>query len=302
MRSSLECIPCFVRQALEAARAISDDTTVHERIMREVLLWIGEADLSQTPPSFAQHIHRRIRAIAGDGDPYKRFKEYQNRMALRILPELRAMVKEASCPLEAAVRLAIAGNAIDMGSPGNVNESSLHQAIRQALERPLCGDYDLFCQAVEAADSILYLTDNAGEIVLDLLLVEQLGPERVTVGVRGAAVLNDATLEDAHAVGLHKVVEVIANGSDAPGTLLTDCSEEFRRRFEQAELVIAKGQGNFESLSDESGELFFLFKVKCQVIAKEVGMPVDSHVVKKSPCRSRWCRNTHDETLRRLLH
>jgi damage-control phosphatase, subfamily I len=99
-------------------------------------------------------------------------------------------------------------------------------------------------------------------------------------------VLNDATLADARAVELDEIVEVIDNGSDAPGTILADCSDEFQRRFEEADLIIAKGQGNFESLSDEPGDIFFLFKVKCQVIADQVGKPVDTNVLTRSPSHS----------------
>ncbi|MBN1630022.1 MAG: DUF89 family protein [Thermoleophilia bacterium] len=284
MRSSLDCIPCFVRQALDAVRAVSDDPAIHDDVVREILQWMADADLSQSPPSFAQHIHRRLRTITRNGDPYRAAKDRQNQMALRLLPGLRAVVDGADDPLERAVRLAIAGNAIDMGVEAEVTEADLGRAVEQALEQPLAGDYTGFRRAVESAGSILYLADNAGEIALDRLLVEQLGRSRVTVAVRGVPVLNDATLVDAHAVGLDEMVEVIDNGSDAPGTILSDCSEEFRRRFAAADLVLAKGQGNYESLNDEPRDIFFLFKAKCQVIAGQVGMPVGAHVIVRTPC------------------
>lgn len=282
MRSSLDCIPCFMRQAVDAVRAISNDPGVHEDVVREVLLLLGKADLSQSPPSLAQDIHRHLRMVMANDDPYRTAKDRENQMALHLLPELRAIVSEASHPLEVAVRLAIAGNVIDMGTAADVTESSLRQAINQALEEPLAGDHEEFYRALEGAASILYLADNAGEIVFDRLLVEQLGPQRMTVAVRGAPVLNDATLADVCAVGLDGIVEVIDNGSDAPGTILSDCSQEFRRRFAESDLVIAKGQGNFESLSDEPGNIFFLFKIKCQVIADQVGIPIDTHVLMRS--------------------
>jgi uncharacterized protein with ATP-grasp and redox domains len=286
MRSSLDCIPCFVRQALDAARAVSDDPAVHENIVREMLLWMGEADLSESPPSFAQHIHQRLRAVTGNNDPYRVAKDLQNQMALRLLPELRTAITQAPDPVGIAVRLAVAGNVIDMGITADVTESSLRQAIHQALEEPLAGDHKEFYRAVETAGSILYLADNAGEIAFDRLLIEQLEPQRVTVVVRGAPVLNDATVTDAHTVGLDEIVEVIGNGSDAPGTILTDCSEEFRRRFDECDLVIAKGQGNFESLSDEPGNIFFLFKVKCRVIGDHVRVPVGTHLLMRPLCCS----------------
>jgi len=285
VRSSLDCIPCFVRQTLEAARALSDDATILEDTVREMLLWMADADLGQPPPAFAQHIHRRLRFVTGEHDPHRAAKDRHNQMALHLLPRLRALVGGSSHPMDTAVRLAIAGNAIDMGVAAEVTESELDQAIAQALNRPLDGKPHEFYRAVRSAESILYLADNAGELALDLLLIEQLGPHRVTVAVRGEPVLNDATRIDATDVGLDRIVEVVDNGSDAPGTILADCSAKFRRRFADAELIIAKGQGNFESLSEEPGNIFFLFKVKCRVIADHVGMPVGAHVVTRSPQR-----------------
>ncbi len=125
----------------------------------------------------------------------------------------------------------------------------------------------------------MYLADNAGEIAFDRLLIEQILPERVTVVVRGAPVINDATPIDALTVGLDRVVAVIDNGSDAPGTILTDCNQELRDRFANADLIVAKGQGNFETLSNELGNIFFLFKVKCLVIADLVHQPIGTQML-----------------------
>ncbi len=246
---------------------------------------MAAADLSWSPPAFAQQIHRRLRAITASDDPHRAAKERQNRMVLRLLPRLRQQLEMAPDPLDMAVRLALAGNAIDMGVTTRLDETDLKLAITQALNEPLHGDVDDFYNALDTATDILYLADNAGEIALDRLFIEQLAermaPGAVTVAVRGAPVLNDATRADAQAVGLDTIVEVIDNGSDAPGTILSDCSEDFQVRFAKAHLVLAKGQGNFESLSAEEGNIFFLFKVKCKVIADQVGAPVGSHVVSR---------------------
>jgi len=285
MKTSLDCIPCFIRQALDAARLVSTVASVHERILREVLHWAGEMDMNQPPPVMAQRIHRRLREIVGREDPYRDAKDQQNRMAMSLLPELKAEIEAASDPLTMALRLAIAGNVIDMGVNGNVTESDVRKSVSQALTEPFVGDQNEFCKAVAEAQRILYLADNAGEIAFDRLLIEQLAPARVTVAVRGAPILNDATMADARAVGLHEIVEVIDNGSDAPGTLLGDCSQEFKRRLTEADLILAKGQGNFETLSDGSRNIFFLFKAKCPVIAAHVGLPVGTHVLARSCAR-----------------
>lgn len=278
MKTSLDCIPCLLRQSLDAARLVSPDPSVHERVIRDVLHWTGEMDLNQSPPAIAQRIHRQLRELTGVSDPYCEAKEWQNRIAMELVPKFRAQVKSAKNPLLMAARLAIAGNVIDMGSNGNLTEADVRQSLSKALTEPFFGEEDRFQQAIAQAKSVLYLADNAGEIAFDQLLVEQIikqvSPERVTLVVRGAPVLNDATLIDVHTVGIDRIVEAINNGSDAPGTILNDCSEEFLRRFAEADLIISKGQGNFETLSNNPSNIFFLFKVKCAVIANLVNQPI----------------------------
>ena len=278
MKTSLDCIPCLLRQSLDAARLVSPYPSVHEQIIRDVLHWTGEMDLNQSPPAIAQRIHRRLRELVGVTAPYREAKNWQNRVAMELIPKFRAEVMDAKDPLLLAARLAIAGNVIDMGSNGNLTEADVRQSLSKALTEPFFGEEERFEQAIAQAKSVLYLADNAGEIAFDQLLVEQIinqvPPERVTLVVRGAPVLNDATLVDVHTVGIDRIVEAIDNGSDAPGTILNDCSEEFRRRFAEADLIIAKGQGNFETLSNNSSNIFCLFKVKCAVIANLVNQPI----------------------------
>jgi damage-control phosphatase, subfamily I len=279
MKTALDCIPCFMRQALDAARQLSTDIAFHERILRDALRWTCRMDMNQSPPAFAQHFHRRLREMTGSDDPYRQAKNDQNRMALALLPELEAMVAAAPDPLETAIRLAMAGNVIDLGAKSAVTPSQVHQSVQQALSEPFAGEADALRQALSTAQSILYLADNAGEIVFDRLLIAQLSPARVTLAVRGAPIINDATLADARATGLDTMVAVIDNGSDAPGTILDDCSEAFLRCYHKADLIIAKGQGNFETLSDAPGNIFFFLKAKCPVIAAHVGQPVGTHIL-----------------------
>ena len=261
---------------------VSADNTVHVQVIRDVLHWAGEMDLNQTPPAMAQRIHRRLREITGRNDPYRRAKDRLNSLALELIPALRAKIESANDPLAMAARLAIVGNVMDMGVNGKLTAADVRYAMNLALTEPFFGELEQFRQAITEAQSILYLADNAGEIAFDRLLVEQILSKRVTVVVRGAPVINDATLIDAQAVGLDEIVEVIDNGSDAPGTILSDCRPEFRHRFAEAEMIIAKGQGNFESLSNEPRNLFFLFKVKCSVIANHIKQPTGTQVLTQS--------------------
>jgi hypothetical protein len=277
-----DCIPCLLRQTLDATRSVTDDSAVQEKMLRDVLLMCAEADLSGSAPLLASRIHRRLREITGVDDPYEQAKAEQNRMAMALLPELERKLESADDPLELSVRLAIAGNIIDLGVKGSVEKPDVHESVRQALECGVDGDFEEFRAAVECAERILYLADNAGEIVFDRLLVERLPMEKVTLAVRGSPVINDVTLADAQQCGLADLVKVVDNGSDAPGTVLAECSVEFREIFNNADLIISKGQGNFETLSDADANIFFLFKVKCALVAEQTGHKIGSQVLMRS--------------------
>ncbi|MCB2153513.1 DUF89 family protein [bacterium] len=281
MKTFLDCIPCFVRQTLQATREVSADPETQERMLREILRWTSEMDLNQSPPELGQRIHRRLRELIAQDDPYREAKERQNRMALRILDEVREDAFRGNA-FEFAVRLAAAGNSIDLAFDPLLSDGAVRTAVQRSLKGVFVGDIDAFRRVVESAKDILFLADNAGEIVFDRLLIEHFPPGKTTVAVRGAPIINDATHEDAKAIGLDRLAEIIDNGSDAPGTILSDCSPQFRERFDSADLIIAKGQGNYETLSEEHGPLYFLFKAKCPVIADHAGLPLGAHILVKN--------------------
>ncbi|MDL1964881.1 MAG: ARMT1-like domain-containing protein [Deltaproteobacteria bacterium] len=282
MKTYFECIPCFLRQTLEAARLTTDNETIHEQVLRKVLRAVSEINLQESPPLMAQRIHRLIRQMTGNNDPYRDIKDRFNYFALELYPELKERIKRSHEPLHTAIRLAIAGNIIDSGVNCHINETQVHNAIEHALTAPLAGDIEKFRKAVSEAKDILYLVDNTGEIVFDRLLIEQMPLKKITLVVKGSPILNDACLVDAQVTGIADLVEVIDNGSDAPGTILTECSEGFKQRFENADLIIAKGQGNYETLSDVKKDIFFVLKAKCSVIAKHIGCEVGSLVFLRS--------------------
>ena len=289
MRTFLDCIPCFVRQALEAARFATDDEAVHEQVLREALRVVSAQAPQLSPPALGQALHRLIRNLTGNDDPYRVVKQRFNRIALALYPRMRKQVEQSDDPFGTAVRLAVAGNTIDFGIYSQFDEAGIEDAIDHALSASLRGDSQALQVAVDGAEEVLYLADNAGEIVFDCLLIEQMPLEKTTVGVRGMPVLNDATMEDAEAAGLTGLVRVIPNGSDAPGTLLEDCSDEFRRLFDRADLIVSKGQGNYETLSDADKDIFFVLKAKCPVIARDLGCQVGDLVLRGNvagPARS----------------
>lgn len=280
MRTYFDCIPCFVRQMLDSVRMTTDNEQIQEKVLREALFLGSKMDLSQSPPAMAQKIHRFIREITGVQDPYLEVKNRFNKLALQMYPELKQQVETSADPLETAVRLAIAGNIIDFGVNSVVEQSQVEKTIAESLTEPLDMEaMEEFRDATSQAEDILYLGDNTGEIVFDRLLIEQLPYEKITFAVKGGPILNDATIEDAQIVGLTDIVNVIDNGSDAPGTILESCSEAFRRRFDKSDLIIAKGQGNYETLSNIDKNIFFMLQPKCVVLARHLGCEIGSLVL-----------------------
>ena len=208
MKIYIDCMPCFIRQALESAKLVTDDEMVQEQVVRHVLMMAANLDMSKSPPEISQQIHRLIRKMTNDNDPYRDLKQKFNKLALRMLDELEEKISESENPLETAIRLAIAGNIIDLGVKTSLSESDVEDVIKNCLT----ADFDNsqiedFKNSIKNAEKILYLTDNAGEIVFDRLLVEQLPLEKVTVAVRGKPIINDATMEDAEFAGLTELVE-----------------------------------------------------------------------------------------------
>lgn len=283
MRTYFDCIPCFVRQVFDSVRLTTDDEDIQEQVMREALCLACKMDLRQSPPAMAQKLHRIIRKLTGVQDPYLQIKNRFNKLALGMYPELRERIENSADPLETAVRLAIAGNIIDFGVDCVLEESRVEKIITESLTDPLdMNALGKFKSATAQAKDILYLGDNAGEIVFDRLLIEQLPCENITFVVKAGPIINDATMEDAEIVGLTDIISVIDNGSDAPGTILESCSEQFRSRFDEADLVIAKGQGNYETLSDVDKDAFFILRAKCPVIARHLGCEIGSMVLVKN--------------------
>ncbi len=278
MKTSLDCIPCFVRQAADSVKMSVSSDDERQRLMHNVLQWLSELDMHQSPPAISQIIHRRVRGLLMMDDPYRAAKDSHNALAAALISSIRRRITTSFDPLTMAVRYAITGNIIDLGAKNGIGFGDIYAELQSAHMQPIFGDMEAFKKAISKAQTILYLADNAGEIFFDRLLIEQLSGGKVTLAVRGAPVINDATRFDALAAGLEEIVEIIDNGSDAPGTLLDDCSPEFQRRFDAADLIIAKGQGNFETLSNDAHNIFFLHKTKCPIISAHTGFSVGSYV------------------------
>ena len=269
----------MLRQAREAIAYSGVETEAGFEVLRRVLRLMSELDWTLPPPVLGQQVHRLIRQLTGNSDPYAAIKERMNQQAAHLYPMWHTIFRQAHSPVDAAVRVAIVGNLLDVGAKTQLDAASVLTAFEGALLAPLCGSIDEFAEAIRSASSILYLADNAGEIVFDRDLLAQLPLGKFVVAVRGSPVLNDATVADAEQAGLPDYCEVISNGSDAPGTVLEDCPPAFRERFAAADLIIAKGQGNYESLAGVDKEIFFLLKIKCDVLSQDLRWPLGSLVL-----------------------
>jgi uncharacterized protein with ATP-grasp and redox domains len=269
MRTYLDCYPCFLRQTLEAARMAGADERQQRRALERVLDLLRQVAPGSTPPQIGDQVHRVVRQEVRDGDPYRAVKESSTQQALALYPRLQALMAQADEPLEVGIRLSIAGNIIDLGPDRTYD---LWDTVQRVLVQPFAiDDGAVFRDALGRAGRVLYLADNAGETVFDILLIEALQMP-VIYAVKGGPTLNDATRDDALAAGLDRVADIVSTGSYAPGTILDRCSEEFRRLYSEA---------NYETLSEEGAKVFLLLQAKCPVIARDLGVPVGSIVLKQ---------------------
>ena len=272
MRTDLYCFPCFLRQALDATKMVTQNEAIQRKVLSSVFSILLNVSIHMTPVEIAHLVHLRVKSITGYFDPYKEVKKKQNELALRYESILSAQIAEMSDPLNVAMMLSAAGNAIDLAPECAIPD--IYKRYMEIISKGFAwDDYELFLKKLARSKTLLYLGDNAGEIVWDKILIEELLENfnlDIIYAVRGFPILNDVTMEDAHFVGMDKVVNVISNGFDAPGTLLNRCSEEFLKKYQESDFILSKGQGNYESLSEENHPIFFLLNVKCPVIAKDI--------------------------------
>lgn len=289
MKTYLDCIPCFFWQALAAARISGANENMQKRVLDEVAKLAPGFSMESTPPETGRIVYRLVSKLTGNEDPYREIRKNSNQLILNRYPELEALVENSKDRILCAIRLAIAGNIIDYGALASFRGAqasfNIEEEVRNSLKRKFSVfDYSEFKQALDNNKSILYLGDNAGEIVFDKLLIEELRKlgKEITYVVKDKPIINDVLLEDARDCGIDKIAKVISNGGDAPGTVLNLCSREFLEIYHEAPLIISKGQGNFETLSGERTPLFFLFKVKCPVIARDIGCKVKDMILKSN--------------------
>ena len=280
MQIYLECYPCFLRQAITASKFSTQDTAVHNAVMKEALQILQILPENATPPIIGDQIHRAVREITKVPDPYKRMKSVCTKSSMAQLASLQKIRDEANDPFEMAVRLAISGNLIDAAIKDEFFvDEMINSAINCRIDTQALSNLQT---DIKNAKWILYLADNAGETVFDRLLLELLHPKPVYYVVKGGPALNDATTSDAQEAGIDKFANIITTGYDSVGVIMDKTSKAFLDMLKKAPLIIAKGQANYESLSTyPHNNLYFLLKVKCPVIAQDINANVNDTVIKK---------------------
>ncbi|MBI9031494.1 DUF89 family protein [bacterium] len=270
-----------MKQALNAGRIATSDEDLIKEILNRVGEEIRDIPLDNTPPETGGLIYKIVSDVTGIQDPYQEIKEKNIAHALEVYPKYLEQVENINNPkdrIELALRIAAAGNVIDLGVE---REFDLKRDIDDAINCDFkIWDFNLFYDKLSSAQNLLYIGDNSGEAVFDMILIKQLKTQ-VIFATRGIPVLNDVTLKEAKEIGLNKYAEIISSGVRAPGAIIKSTNEEFREVFNHADIVIAKGQGNYEALSNEDREIFFLLKAKCPVIAKDAGVEVEDFIFEK---------------------
>lgn len=278
MKTYLDCIPCFMQQALRAGRLVTSD----EKKLKEILDKTGDivknVSMQATPAETGMMVYQIVREVTGIYDPYKDIKQQHLKETKSIYPELEQIVKNSDDRLLTAIKIAIAGNIIDLG----VNRKfDIVKDVKSILKQDFAIlDYDAFKKQLKETKEILYIGDNVGESVFDKILIKEL-KKPVKYAVRSIPIINDVTMEDAMASGLDEVAELIDSGCRSPGIILNQSTDKFLELFNSSGLVISKGQGNFEGLSDCTRQVFFLLKTKCPIISNHIGVEDGSIILKE---------------------
>ncbi len=279
MEILLDCLPCVLRQVLEASRMATDKPEVHAKIMEESINILSNFKRYRSSPDIVKDMHEVVKCLTGVSDPYKLIKDRDIESAKKIQPFLNDYLAQKQNVLYWALKIAATGNIIDSAIYSNIDiESSFQEELSKEFS---VSDLDLLEEELKSAKSILIIGDNAGETIFDRVLIERLTGYKITYAVRSKPIINDATLQDAYDSGINGYADIITTGCAAPGAILEQCSVEFLSVFDRADIVISKGQGNFEALSDCPRTVFFLLKAKCTMISGRLKVNLNDYVFKR---------------------
>ena len=277
VRLNPECIRCLIPKRLEFC---PEGATREQQVeyMQKVMRLASEATPDVSAPVLDRDIARLQREIFGYEKDYEELKAFFNKLMLGKEVEIEEKVTASEDPLKSAIQYAMMGNYIDFGAIQNVNEATLAEFMKSAPDIKVeTSTYAELKKEILAGKKMTYLVDNCGEVVMDKILIktiQKMNPKlQITTIVRGVPVLNDVTLKEAKQVGLDELAKVIDNGNNIPGTWLDEISEEARKEIEEADFVISKGQGNFETLQQCGKNIYYIFMCKCDMFANRFQVP-----------------------------
>ncbi len=282
MKMKDQCLPCLVNQVIKVA----DITQAPDReaLYRKIFTFLAQLDFQKTNPEVIGETFAILKSHLKNDDPYYEVRKYYNMLLMDMSESIEEHIGSDEYPFYQAVKYAVIGNIIDFNPIYNRTMEEIMKFINDAEHLDFTINHvEALQKDIQEAKTLLYLGDNCGEICLDKLLIKQIKKEnpnlKVYFGVRGAAVVNDSVEADAYDVGIDEYAAIISNGDNALGTVLERTSEAFRKIFESADVVIAKGQANYECLSEyEKKKIYFLLMAKCQVIANDIGVGTNSLV------------------------
>jgi uncharacterized protein with ATP-grasp and redox domains len=278
MELFFDCVPCMIRQALEAARTTTNDVEIHDKVVYETINLMTKYKEYRNSPDLAREIHRIVKEQTLRDDPYSKIKERDLEAAIGVYPYLKEFLQSKENKLYWALKIAATGNNLDAAVYNDVN---IKQCIERELEKEfsIC-DIDIMENKLQSASSVLIIGDNTGETIFDKVMIESFSNLTITYGVRSESIINDVTEKEAVASGLDQVSKIVSTGCSAPGAILEDCSDEFIDIYNKSDIIISKGQGNYEALSEEKGNIFFLLKAKCPMISRKLNVNLNEYIFK----------------------
>jgi len=276
----LDCLPCLMRQALEASRMATNDAGIHNLILRKAALKISDFQSYKYAPEIGREIHSIVKEASGCSDPYKEIKESCIKSAENIFYRLKELLDEKQDRTYWALKISATGNIIDAAIYSDIEVDNIKLIENEVKREFAICDLNCFKDRLKTAKKILIIGDNSGESVFDRVLADELSGFDITYAVRSEPIINDVTYDDAVASGLDTCTNIVSTGCNVPGVIIEECDEAFKNIFNEADIVISKGQGNYETMSEQKREIFFLLKAKCPVLADMIGVNVGDYVFK----------------------
>ncbi|MEO0119250.1 MAG: ARMT1-like domain-containing protein [candidate division WOR-3 bacterium] len=273
MRSEANCIPCVIRQAQRIVLHSKGKEEDFINVTKLAMEMAGSLSLEDPPSIFTSYIIREVYNYLKNSDPFFELKKEMNKIGKKKASEAKILIEKEKDRIYGAIKYAACGNIIDIGPQDNFD---LEKHIRNlSFKRD---DYKIFKEKLKGANKVLYILDNAGEIYFDKLLLEELSFLNLVIVVKKEPILNDATIKDAKEAELDRLGKIIDTGSGFLGVNFNKLSEEFLKNYKEADIIIAKGHANYESLVDKERDVFFILKAKCPVVAKSLGVEVGDSV------------------------